>query len=72
MKIKESDRIYLYLDLVRNLKKLWNMLVTVILIVIRAIGMVSKDLEKKLGELETREKIEIIQTKRLLQSVRIL
>ena len=35
-----------------------NMKVTVISIVVGALGMVSKDLEKRLGEIETRGRIE--------------
>ena len=35
-----------YLDLVRELKKLWNMKVVVIPIIIGALGMVPKGLER--------------------------
>ena len=41
VKLKESENIDKYLDLARELKKLWNMKVTVI-IVIGALGIVSK------------------------------
>ncbi len=48
--MKESKKIDKYLDLARKLKKLWNMKVMVILIVIGALGMVPK----ALGKLEIR------------------
>ena len=48
VKIKESKKVDKYLDFVRELKKLWNMKVTVIPIVVGALGMVPKGLEKSL------------------------
>ena len=45
MKIKESEKIGKYLDLARELKKLWNKC-DMILIVVRT---VAKSLEKKTG-----------------------
>ena len=56
---KQSDR---YLDITRELKKLWNMRVTVIPIVAGALGTFPKGLEKRLEELEIRRRIETIQT----------
>ena len=41
-----------YLDLARELKKLWNMQVTIVLIVIDAFGTVTKRLLKGLEDLE--------------------
>ena len=38
VKVKESEKIYKYLDLARELKKLWNMKVKVVPIVIGALG----------------------------------
>ena len=61
-----------YLDLARELKKMWNIRVIVILIVFDVLGTVCKDLEKRLGELEIRGRIEIIQTTALLKLARIL
>ena len=58
-----------YLDLARELKKLWNMKVKVIPIVVGAHGTVPKGLEKGL---EIRGRIETIQNTALLQSARIL
>ena len=40
-----------YLDLARELKKLWNMKVTIVLIVIGAFGTITKGLLKRLGGL---------------------
>ena len=71
-KIKESGKIDKYLDLARELKNLWNMKVTVIQITIRTLGTVSKGLEKRLGKLESKGKIETIQTTILLKSARLL
>ena len=53
-KIKESEKIDKYLDLVRELKKQWNMWGTVIPIVDGALGRVLESLEKRLEELEIR------------------
>ena len=44
VKLKESKKKDKYLDLARELKKLWNMKVTIILIVISALGTVMKRL----------------------------
>ena len=44
----ENENIDKYLDLARELKRLWNMKMTVIPIVVRTRGMVPKDLEKSL------------------------
>ena len=46
--LKENKKIDQYLDLVRELKKQWNMRMTVILIVISALETVPKSLEKKI------------------------
>ena len=43
IKLKESEKKDKYLDLARELKKLWNMKVTVIPIVIAALGTVTKE-----------------------------
>ena len=47
-KMKESEKVDKYLDLARELKKLWNMRVTVIPIVDSALGTVLKGLKKGL------------------------
>ena len=45
MNLKESEKKDKYLDLVRELKKLWNMKVTIVPIVIGALGTVTKGLQ---------------------------
>ena len=42
VKLKESEKRDKYLDVARELKKLWNMKVTIIPIVIGALGTVTK------------------------------
>ena len=54
MKIKESKNIDKYLDLVRELKKRWNMKVSVIPIVIGVFALVPKCLEIKEKEVSGR------------------
>ncbi len=50
--MKESQKKNKYLDLVRELKKLWNMKVTIIPIVVGALGTVTKGLIKGLEDWE--------------------
>ena len=52
IKLKECEKKDKYLDLDRELKKLWNMLVIIIPIVIGAFGTVTKGLLKRLKDLE--------------------
>ena len=52
IKLKESEKRDKYLDLARELKKLWNIKVTIILIVIGAFGTVTKGSLKGLEDLE--------------------
>ena len=52
-KLKESEKKDKYLDLVRELKKLWNMKVTIIPIVIGVLGTVTKGLLKGVGNKRT-------------------
>ena len=52
IKLKECEKKVKYIDLARELKKLWNMKITIILIVIGAFGTVTKGLLKSLGDLE--------------------
>ena len=67
VKLKEIEKKAKYLDLARELKKLWNMRVKVVPIVIGALGTVPKGLEKSLSELEIKGRIETIQTIALLK-----
>ena len=52
---KESEKIDKYLDLARELKRLLNMRMTVIPMIIGALGMVHKGLKKKQCEVEIRD-----------------
>ena len=61
-----------YLDFARELKKLWNMKVTVIPIVTDALGTVTIGLVLGLVDLEIRGRVKTIQTIAVLTSVRIL
>ena len=72
IKLKECEKRDKYFDLARELKKLWNMKVTIISIVIGAFGTVIKGLLKGLENLEVGSRVETIQTKVLLKTARIL
>ena len=65
---KTRDR---YLNLARELKKLWNMKVTIILILIGALGTVTKGLVQGLEDLEMTGQVETVQTTVLLRLARI-
>ena len=52
VKLKESEKRNKYLDLARELKKLWNMKVTVIPFIIGALGTVTNGIKKGLVDLE--------------------
>ena len=57
VKLKESEKTDKYLDLVRQLKKkLWNMKVTVIPIVIGALGTITKRLVQGLEDLKKEDR----------------
>ena len=72
IKLKEYEKKDKYLDLTRELKKLWNMQVTIIPIVIGAFRTVTKGLLKGLEGLEVGGRVETIQTTILLRTARIL
>ena len=72
IRLKECEKKDKYLNLVRELKKLWNMQVTIIPIVIGAFGTVTKWLLKRLEDLEVGGRMETIQTTALLRTARIL
>ena len=72
IRLKECEKRDKYLDLARELKKLWNMKVTIIPIVIGAFGMVTKGLLKGLENLEVGGREETIRTTALLKTARIL
>ena len=62
VKLRESEKKDKYLDLAWELKKSWNMKVTVIPIVINTLGTVTKRLVLGLEYLEKRAREETIQT----------
>ena len=72
IKLKECEKRDKYLDLVRELKKLWNMLVTIIPIVIGGFGTATKGLLKGLEDLEVGGRVETNQTTALLRTARRL
>ena len=72
IKLKESKKKDKYLDLARELKKMWNMQVIIIAIVIGAFGTVTKGLLKGLEDLEVGGRVDTIQTTTLLRTARIL
>ena len=71
VKLKEGQKKNKYFDLVRELKKLWNMKVTIIPIVIGTLGTVTKRLINALEELEIRGRVETFQATTLVRSARI-
>ena len=72
IKLKEYEKKNKYLDLARELKKLWNMKVTIVPIVIGAFGKITKGLLKGMEDLEVGGRVESIQTTTLLRTARIL
>ena len=70
--LKESEKKEKYHDLARELKKLWNIKVTFIPIVIGALSTVTKGLLKGLENLEITGRVETIQSTTLLISAKIL
>ena len=72
MKSKESEKKDKYLELLRELKKLWNMKAAVKPIVFVARGTVIKGLAQRLKNLEIRGRVETIQTTVLLRSAKIV
>ena len=72
IKLKEYKKKYKYLDLARELKKLWNMKATIVPIVIGPFGTITKGLLKGLEDLEVGGRVETIQTTALPRMARIL
>ena len=72
VKLKEWEKKDKYLDLTGELKKMRNMKVTIVQIVIGALGTVTKGLVHGLEGLEIRGQVETIQTSVLFRSARIL
>ena len=71
VKLKEGEKRDKYLNLARKLKKLWNMKVTVIPVVVGALGTICKGLVKGLEHLEIKGPVETIQIT-LISQTRIL
>ena len=69
---QNSGKRHKYLDLAREWKKLWNMKVTIVPIVIGALGTITKGLLKSLEDLEVSGRVETIQMTALLKTARIL
>ena len=72
VKPKEREKRDIYLGLARELEKLWDMKMTVILTVIGALDTVAKGLVQRLEDVEIRGRAETIQTTALSRSARIL
>ena len=72
LKLKECEKKDKYLDLARELKKLWNRQVTIIPIVIGMFGTIIKGLLKGVEDLEAGGRVETIQTTTLMRTARIL
>ena len=72
IKLKECEKRDKYLSFARELKKLWNMKVTLVPIVIGAFGTITKGLLKGLEDLEVGRWVEAIQMTALLRTARIL
>ena len=70
--LKECEKKDKYIDLARELKKLWNMKVTNVPIVIGAFGTINKGLLKGQEDLEIGKRVETIQMIALLRTPRIL
>ena len=71
-KLKKCEMKNKYLDLAWELKKLWNMKVTEISIIIAALSTVTKVLMQGIEDLERRGRMETIQSTALLKSPKIL
>ena len=70
-KLKEFEKKEKYLDLASEVKKLWNIKVTIVPIVIVAFCTVTKRLLKGLEDLDVGGQAETIQTTALLRTARI-
>ena len=71
-KLKEEEKRDKYLDLARKLKKLWNMKMTMIPIVIGVFGSITKRMVQGLEDMEISGRVENMQTTLLLRSATIL
>ena len=69
---KEVEKIEKYLDLARELKKMWNMKVKVVPLVLGALGTHAEALEKRLKAMSIETKITELQKTLLTHTSRIL
>ena len=72
IKLKECEKKDKYLDLARELKKMWNMKDTIVPVGIGAFGTITKGLLKGLENFEVSGRVETIQITALLRTARIL
>ena len=72
IKLIECEKKDKYFNLARDLKKLWNMKVTIVPTVIGAFGTITKGLLKGLEVLKVGGQVETIQMTALLRTTRIL
>ena len=72
IKLKECEKKDKCLDLSKELKKRWNMQVTIIPIEFGAFGTVNKGLLKGQEDMEVGRRVETIETTTLLRTARIL
>ena len=69
---KEEEKIEKYIDLAREVAKLWNVRAKIIPVVIAALGTISNDLEERINEMGLSLKTAQIQMSVLLGTARIL
>ena len=69
---KEIEMIEKYLDLATELKKVWNMKVTVVPLIVGALGTPAKALEKRLKSIDIETKITELQKTFIIHTSRIL
>ena len=69
---KEVEKIEKHLDLARELKKVWNMKVIVVPLVLGALGTAAKEIEKRLKTISIETKITELQKTVLIHTSRIL
>ena len=69
---KECEKKDKYLELAGEFKKLWNMEVTIVPIVIGALGTIAKGLLKGWEDLDVGRRVETIRKTALLRAARIL
>ena len=69
---KEVEKIERYLDLARELKKVWKMKVTMVPLVVGALGTTATPLEKRLKAIGIETKITELQKTVFIHTIRIL